>query len=168
MVFTLMLAVASARRPPSGIASLAFTTRFTMTCSNCVPSTLTGHTAGSMTVVTQRFAHEAAQHLLDAAHDAVEVDHFLLEQLLPAEREELARQSSGAFCCGQNFADVLLAAAMVKHQLRVADDHGEQVVVNPAGQGTCLTTAKAASDGVGRGDWLRFTGEAVNVGVCPL
>ena len=54
-------------------------------------------------------ADEAPQHLVHLGHDDVEVEHFGLQHLAPAVRQQLAGQRRRPFRC---FADLLDVAAL--------------------------------------------------------
>ena len=77
-------------------------------------------------------ADDAAQQFLHLADERVEIEHARLEDLLPAEGEELAREVGGLLAGFANEPGLLprcvVVRARVGDQFRVADDGGEEVV----------------------------------------
>ena len=85
-------------RPPRAIASRALTTTLTMTCSIWPRSALTGASSGiEHRLELDVLADETAEHLLQVRDHGVQVHDLRLDDLPPAEREELLRQARGAF-----------------------------------------------------------------------
>ncbi len=77
-------------------------------------------------------ADHAPEHRLDSLDDGVEVQHLRLEQLVAAEREQLARERGRPL---RRLLDLLRAGAqrvvlaqLLEHQVAVAADGGEDVV----------------------------------------
>ena len=77
-------------------------------------------------------ADETAQHLVDGAHDVVEIEDDRLDDFAAAEREQLPRQLSRGLARLLNLEDVVAVAVqnlrVVQQQLAVAQDGGEHVV----------------------------------------
>ena len=77
-------------------------------------------------------ADQAPQHPLDVGDHVVQVERVGVDDLMPAEGEELARQRGGAIGrlgdLGGGRAQLGVGRQLVEHQLAVAADHRQQVV----------------------------------------
>ena len=89
-------AVSIVKRPPDGIASRALTTRFISTCSSCPGS---ARTVAQVRCQTGHELHvladQPAEHLCIPVTSALRSTPGRLQHLLPAEREQLARERRG-------------------------------------------------------------------------
>ena len=77
-------------------------------------------------------AQQPAQHVLRFRHEAVQVDHFRLHHLLPAEGEQLAGEPRRAVGRLADLGDVFSArvggAQVIQQQVGIAGDRREDVV----------------------------------------
>ena len=95
-----------------------------------------GHDAAELSPRQEReldvLAHQAAEHALHPPDERVEVDHLRLEDLLPAEREELAgeraRPLGGVVDLHEVCAQRVALCDVRDGKARVAQDHRQQVV----------------------------------------
>ena len=125
-------AVSIVSRPPCGIASRALTARLRITCSSCARSASTAGEAGcephaDVDVV----ADEPAEHRLHPGDDLVEVEHHRVQHLAAAEREQLPgqrRRLLGRVRRSRSSCSRAGGRRPVEQDLRVARDHGQQVV----------------------------------------
>src|SRR6202022_391882 len=77
------------------------------------------------------FSDEAAEHLLEAADDVVNVHHSWLHHLLPAEREQLSSETGGTIRSRRNLLHVLTVLTRTEplyEHCAVAHDHREEVI----------------------------------------
>jgi hypothetical protein len=86
-------------------------------------------------------ADETLQHLVRVRQHAVDVEHFALHHLTPAEGEQLARERrrrlAGAVHLRDVGADGMVLPELFHHQLAVPENAGEQIVEvvrDPAGE----------------------------------
>ena len=120
--------------PPSGIASWALTARFRITCSIWLGSAFTCPSASSKRKASSTCSPiSRRQHALHPARRRrVRLMIDRLEDLLPAERQELARERGGALAGVPDLQQVGaqrgVARQVERRQLRGAVDHGQQVV----------------------------------------
>ena len=85
-------------RPPLGMASRELTARLMRICSIMLRSAWIGGAArGKLGFQADVFANEPLQHFGGVGDNFIEVDRFGLEQLPPAEGEQLAGEIGGAF-----------------------------------------------------------------------
>ena len=77
-------------------------------------------------------ADDALQQRIDTRQHLVEVERLRLQDLAPAEREQLARQALRALSRGADLPDVdrrrVVGPEVLQHQLAVAEDGRQQVV----------------------------------------
>ena len=114
-------------RPPWGIASRAFTTRFISTCSIWPGSASTYQSAGSQLDLERDVgADEPAQHALGLRHHVIEREDLRLEHLSPAEGEQLAGEARGPLAGVADLLDVAADRVALPHllqqQIAVAED----------------------------------------------
>src|SRR5579863_2151998 len=78
------------------------------------------------------FAHQPAQQLLQAVHNAVEINILWLQNLLAAERQQLMYQGCGTFAGIVDALDIVsksgLAFGTLARQFGIALDDGQQIV----------------------------------------
>ncbi len=78
------------------------------------------------------FADQAAKHRLDRRHDAVHVQHSWLQNLLPAECQQLLREGGSPLRCASYLLDVLAARIRgvepVHDDFSVEPDHRQEIV----------------------------------------
>ncbi len=121
-------------RPPSGMASRAFTTRLMIACSNCPGSIFTRSSSWPGTNVSSMSSPiSGAISLRKFVQQRIQVDDPRLQHLLPAERQQLPREADGARSAafqdlGEQLAVRIAGVEAIEHQLAVAVDHREQVV----------------------------------------
>ena len=97
--------------PPEGMASRAFTTRFTRICSTCVRSASTGVRPGHTSVTSVHvLADQPLQHVLRFLHQLIQRHGLLRDHLPSAEGEQLARQAGGAVRGLEDFIGVHASA----------------------------------------------------------
>ena len=79
-----------------------------------------------------RFAHQAAHHLVHVQNDAVQIQHFRFQDLLAAEGEQLPNQRDGPLRSVRNLLYVSAKLGMRrdarKSQLYIPLDDGQQVI----------------------------------------
>ena len=75
---------------------------------------------------------ETSEHLSQIVHDGIQVDHFRLQHLTPAERQKLSGQCAGLFTGlldGVQFPANRIGFAHIRQQdLRISRDDGQQIV----------------------------------------
>ena len=127
--------------PPFGIASRAFTARFTSTCSIWPGSALTRPRSGARSL-QMRMSSPRSRASIDSmsATTVVQDEDRDLLDLLAAEREQLSRERGrplgGAADLG-DFGEGGVAQRTLRQELGVTKDRGEEVievVCDPAGE----------------------------------
>jgi hypothetical protein len=75
---------------------------------------------------------QSAEHLLHLRDALIQVHHLRLEQLLPAERQQLLREPRGPQGCRPDFFDVrakgLVGLEICRDHFRVTQDDGKEIV----------------------------------------
>src|SRR5207249_11048989 len=81
---------------------------------------------------TNVFADQTLEHLVNVGQDSIEVQHFGLEHLLAAERQELPGERGGPFTGFLDLFDIvpqrIIGFDTAQHQFAVAYDDREHVV----------------------------------------
>ena len=97
-------------RPPSGMASRALRQRFSSAFSSCAGVDLGGHRPPAPTTSTRRRADRAADQVLHAGDQPVDVGRLGIERLAPGEGEQPLRQRGRALGGALRCADVAFDA----------------------------------------------------------
>ena len=120
--------------PPAGIASRALTARLTRTCSSCATVGQHRHEVGADARSAARSARQRARSSSRSRSrdEDADVEDLGLDDLPPAEHQELARERGGPVGGAADLVDVV-ADVRVGASSRWAnptqvEDHGEQVV----------------------------------------
>src|SRR5213083_299792 len=120
------------RRPPSGIASRAFTARLTITCSSWPGSARTLPRCGCSTVARRMSSPMSRRSIFSMSGTRALRLMTFGWRTWPAEREQLVRQPGGALCGLINLFDVVAAVIaggkIGEQEIGVSTDRGEDVV----------------------------------------
>ena len=119
--------------PPCGIASRALTARFITTCSICPRSALTeiGPVCSFITTVTSSRVSRSSIVCISAT-TTIQIEQRRLDDLLPAEGEQLAGQPGRADAGRLDFRDVrprrVVEVRIGENQFTEPEDQGQQIV----------------------------------------
>ena len=119
--------------PPFGIASRAFTARFTTTCSSCETSAFTGHRSRPCTASSvDLLAEQALQQHREIGQRLAEIEHLRPQGLPPRERQQMPHQARGAVGVLLDLHDVaergIGRLVRVEQEVGRHHDGGEHVV----------------------------------------
>ena len=126
-------AVRTVSLPPFGIASRAFTARFTTTCSSCDTSAFTGQRSRPCTGTSSTFSpSRRLQQHVEVGQRLAEIEHLRPQRLAARERQQVPHQARGAVGVLLDLHDVaergIGRLVRVEQEVGRHHDGGEHVV----------------------------------------